>query len=321
MKERVDVAVPGAAAIELSGLDGANPLAFLAALGTLRMLDLEVADPLRAPTMRWASSGITWHPVLAFQHDGAPCSTDEFLDLLMRALERHADEAPFQWAKNTTVEPDRFRAFVRDAARAAEPGNRRLADFAAAFGCEALVDRQGKVQDTALRTMSGAGHQHFLQSMRLLVQVTEREHLESALFERWAYRDDRPSMRWDPMDDRRYALRWEDPSRDKIRTVRGANRLAIEALPWFPTAPGRRRLETVGFSGTRLRWPVWCVGVTAAVVRSLLSHPSIHGEDGPVVRRELHEMGISLVYESRRITVGKFRNFTPSVAVLEGNPS
>jgi hypothetical protein len=48
----------------------------------------------------------------------------------------------------------------------------------------------------------------------------------------------RPSLRWDSVDYRRNTLRAfdpPDPATAPILTVRGANRLAVEALPWRPT--------------------------------------------------------------------------------------
>ncbi|RMG51367.1 MAG: hypothetical protein D6717_12960, partial [Gammaproteobacteria bacterium] len=184
--------------ITLEGLDGSNLLGFLAALGLLRLLDSVGGGTAHGPTMRWQPAGSTWHPVVSFSQDGAPASKEDLLDALEAAIEAQSDESPFTWAKDTAVSPEEFRRFAQAAALRARPDERRAADFAAAFACEALLDRQGRVQDSALRTMSGAGHQHYLESMLLLVRSTNREHLEHALFERWAYRDERPSMRWDP---------------------------------------------------------------------------------------------------------------------------
>src|SRR5690606_35990470 len=84
------------------------------------------------------------------------------------------------------------------------------------------------------------------------------------------------NLRWDPIDDRRYALRWENPSADPSKTMRGANRLAIEALPLLPTMPINSRLGTTGFQGSGTRdtfftWPIWSVPLNMPVVASLLS--------------------------------------------------
>ena len=77
--------------------------------------------------------------------------------------------------------------------------------------------------DTAFRTMSGAGHQHFLGFMRELAVHTTADQLRRALLSRWDYADSRPSLRWDPADYRPHALRADDPSTDPIKTMRGAD--------------------------------------------------------------------------------------------------
>ena len=133
------------------------------------------------------------------------------------------------------------------------------------------------------------------------------------MFLPWQYADDRPNLRWDPVDDRRYALRWNEPSGDPVRTMRGANRLAVEALPLFPTAAGERRLQTTGFSqrpgqGVMFTWPIWDVPLKMGTVRSVLSLPELQ-EPRPN-RDVLSAMGIVEVYRSERITRDKYRNFT-----------
>ncbi|GAB4222394.1 MAG: hypothetical protein Kow0062_19580 [Acidobacteriota bacterium] len=303
--------------VVLGGLDGSNPLAYLAALGTLRILDLANDDPFEPPKMHWTLSGATWHPVVAVAAGGDVLDNRaEFVEHLAAALERHGDDRPFRWAKDTNVDPGTFRSFAEKAAAEASAADRRIPDFAAAFASESLTDRQGRVQDTALRTMSGAGHQHFVGFMRQLVGVTERSHLAAALFDTWAYGDEPPSMRWDPADDRRYALRWSNPSGDQIQTVRGANRLAVEALPLMATAPRVSRLETTGFDRTTWRWPIWVHSIDVRVVRSLLTHPALHpGRHTLPDLPALRELGVAEVFQSKRITVGKYRNFTPAVPV------
>lgn len=121
-----------------------------------------------------------------------------------------------------------------------------------------------------------------------------------------------------PQDDRRYALRWHEPSGDPIRTVRGANRLAIEALPVFPTAPVGQELNTTGFTqrrgkGVFLTWPIWKPMIELDIVRSLLAHSELQSERPN--RKKLSKMGIAEIYRSQRITQGKFRNFTQSYPV------
>ena len=114
-------------------------------------------------------------------------------------------------------------------------------------------NRPGLIRDTAWRTVSGAGHQHFLETMRKLADESDLDSLERCLFHPWTRPDTRLSLRWDPQDDRRYAHRWRDPAdrKDRPATEWGANRLAFEAISLFPVAPAGRWLATTGFRGVR----------------------------------------------------------------------
>ena len=292
----------------LNGLDGSNPLGFLAALGVLRTLALkDVPGDWR---MRWRiSSGGVWTPVL----DGSSkVEKGAFIDLLLSALRR--DQTPeFSFSKNLNVTVSKFRQVAEAAKTNASSGNRRFADFVASFGCDAIMANKGSaIQDTALRTMSGAGHQHFLGTMSELVVKIQDSDLQRSLFEKWDYADEKLGLRWDPVEDRRYALRWGNPSGDATRTMRGANRLAIESLPLLPSIPVGRKLQTTGFSrrdrAIMFSWPIWVRSIGLDVTRSLLAYPQM--QDSLPDQRVLRSMGVAEVYRSERITVGKFRNLT-----------
>lgn len=305
--------------ILLPGIDGANPLGFLAALGTLRTLTGD-ADAIR---LHWTKHANAWRPVLTMPE---PIEPDALIERLAAALARHANENAFTLGDNPSVLLDVFRTYAQQAAQTAWNGNRTWADFAAAFAGEfPPSDKDDKVPDTALRTMSGAGHQHFIKFMRNFIEQTRPDHLRKALFETWRYDDPIQNMtlRWDPSDDSRYALRWSDPSGDpnrkSIGSMWGANRLAIEALPLLPTLPTRRQLETTGFHTegarrTHWTWPIWDKPVGLGTVRSLLDMADVQRSDCPGVQpQELGARGIVAVYRSRRLTSGKFRNFTMGV--------
>ena len=294
----------------LSGLDGGNPLGFLAAVGTLATA--YVANSALAWRMRWTAQHGSWCPALCANR---VVSGDELVELLAFAPQREVTPE-FDFDRNLSVDVEKFRKVAQDAQRSASSRDRRYADFVTAFGCEVVVARDGtNVEDTALRTMSGAGHQHFLGTMKQLLDAAKPEHLHSALFDTWDYSDVKLGLRWDPEEDRRYALRWGDPSKtgkNPIRTMWGANRLAIEALPLLPTVPDGRRLETTGFSrrdgAVLFTWPIWECAVGPEVVRSLLALAEL--QESEPDRTNLGAMGVVEVYRSQRITVGKYRNFT-----------
>ncbi len=299
----------------LAGLDGANPLAFLAALGTLRGLTL--AWPKRRVCLSWLLRD-AWRPRLHLA--GGRLEEEEVLDGLQRFLEMRPGHAALEIADNLAIQAAAFRGHALDAAGAAfaQTEERAGADFIAAFGCDAVADRQGRIQDTALRTLSGAGHQHFLKTMRELAEKTTRDHLQRCLFSPWSHSDTLYSLRWDPEDDRRYAHRWRDPSKETAGTEWGANRLAFEALPLYSVMPVGRSVKTPGFSGNRRSntfwtWPIWEPAADLDTVRSLLALRKL--QDCASERNDLSAMGVREVFRAQSITVGQYRSFTPSKPV------
>ena len=306
-------------ALVLSGLDGGNPLAFLAAVGTLRTATR--AEPSAEWRLAWTIHDGHWSPRLVGggmgANHGVPLTEEGLVELLMPTLAAMDGDPALSFADDLTVGREQFRRVAHEACRTATPSDRHFADFITAFGCDGLtVARKDRIQDTALRTMSGAGHQHFLKAMRELVTETDSESLKRSLFSPWRYTDPRPSLRWDPVDDRRHALRWKNPSGDAVQTMRGANRLAIEALPLLPTSPGERRLHTTGFSerrgeGVHFTWPIWEPPLAVELVRSLLSLEDL--QQSRPNRDRLLARGVVEVYRSERITVDKYRNFTAAV--------
>lgn len=315
-------------AIPLQGINGTNPLGFLTALGVLRTAAIALPDA--NVRMKWVAGGV-WHPVLMLNQE---LSTEALTSLLHQSLtDRQSDDHFVRLGRNINVARDEFRRASLQILDSSNARNRTSIDYFAAFGSDALVSFNdgGTIQDTALRTMAGAGHQHFLETMRNLIVACQPAHLEKALFRTWIYDDPTQtlSLRFDPMDDNRYALRWRNPSGDPYRrnsgSMLGANRMAIEAIPFFVTSPGEKRLQTTAFTGYRsddtfMHWPVWSVPLSMSVVQSLLfSHALVAPFENA---KALQSCGITAVFCSQRITVGKVRNFTlgrPKWAALAGS--
>jgi hypothetical protein len=292
--------------IELAGLDGSNLLAYLAALGTLRVLTLAERD--RCVRMSWTDRGY-WTPLV---HGTSAATADELVDLLAQRVcgEESVDDA-WKIGKDLTLSCEEFGDKIREAVKGSGHGQRVTVDFLAAFGSDVYGAGPKKelMSDTGFRTMSGAGHQHFLGFMHELAAGTGVEHLRRSLMAPWDYADGRPSLRWDAADFRPHALRAVDPSGDPIKTMRGANRLAVEALPLFPTAPQARRIRTTAFqegdNGIEVWWPIWTDALELGTVASLLAAGD-----------ERVRPGVVQVFRATRFTEGKYRNFSPSKATL-----
>jgi hypothetical protein len=303
--------------IEMTGLDGANPLAFLGALGVLRSSHAMFSDDAN-PLMSWKLLNGVWNPIIILS---TPVTHDGFVQALNTYLSKMAGHPALTFSKNLQIPQMRFRQLCENAVQTwCDKTDTVASEFFSAFGCDGIVDDKNDVNDTALRTMSGGGHQDFVKFMSELAKITTSENIAEAVFGPWRYDDPRPSLRFDPSDDRRYALRWRNPSQDKIRTVRGANRLAVEGIPLLSVAPVGRKLETTGFSGHRRNntywtWPIWSAPVSLDTCRSLLSMKALQGQQSNESLFDLKARGIKAVFRTQRITVGKYRNFTPATQI------
>jgi hypothetical protein len=152
-----------------------------------------------------------WTPVV----EGSSANTaDQLVELLAaRVCGEKAVQEAWKIGQDLTLRCEEFGEALREAAGKAVRGDRVNVDFLAAFGCDVYGAGAKKelMADTGFRTMSGAGHQHFLGFMQELALSTEPQHLRRTLFELWDYEDGRPSLRWDPADYRPHALRAVDP--------------------------------------------------------------------------------------------------------------
>lgn len=312
--------------IVLTGLRADNPLAFLAALGTLRVLTL--AEPDDPPRMGWTMHGGAWRPVVKSTslHDAQAAvravygarSRPEHLfpaDLVQPALRLSPldKRKKPRWAGRIRFPLEVFRAYLgRQAYNACDE---RTQAYAPVWGSELRVkEYDGKecVEPTPLDFT--AGNQKFCQMVTELADALTLQHVDEALFGPWKYKDEKLSFRWDPMEDRRYALSARDPSGETVVTVWGANWLALEGLPLLPIVPNSRRPHPVCVrqdNGTiRLRWPVWEPRITCEAVRSLLVQYACWPNS------EARARGIVTVFESVVVQpTGYYRNFSPARAL------
>jgi hypothetical protein len=307
----------------LSALPAGNPVGFLAAVGALSATDRAFAQ--MRPTMGWVQGNTGWTPELSLNAD---LSIDELVEGIHRELAALSRCGAFSIADDLSIPVNDFRKTTAAGAAASSAADRLFVDYLSAFGSEAIEAApggkpNGLISDTAFRTMSGSGHQHFLGAMRTFIEDTTVEHLRSALFDNWTYNDpvEKHSMRWDPVDDVRYALRWRNPSGDPGRksggSSWGANLLAIEGFRHFPTMPVTGSLRTTGFShwkrrGTYWTWPIWTGQIQLETIRSLVALRELQIDDlgnDLKSREKLRQCGVREVFRVQRITQGKFRNF------------
>jgi len=286
----------------LTGLDGSNPLAFMAALGTLRIIGQSPGAPIR---LSWREEG-RWRPVLHLPPGAADPADAVMMDL---RTWKNAPELSLQYEKegksgkkvrDLKPRPGVFKKFLQKAVKEAA-GQRRFADFAAAYGTDMARDGKGNTKPTAFHFT--AGQQNFLEMVAQLAEGVRKEHIDEALFGPWRYESELPVLRWDVSGERLYALLASDPAGEKARGVPGADWLAFQALPLFPCFPeaalgGTARVVTTGFEGHGkdfvFRWPLWTVPATVSTVGSLLAQAN-----HDLSAEERRARGIAIVLESQ----------------------
>jgi hypothetical protein len=244
----------------------------------------------------------------------------ELTELQRRWLDHAAPH--LNYGPDTKFKAAEWRAWEQQAQAAAneQPFH---ADTLAALCSSACQDEEGLAEDTAFRTVRGAGHQHFLGIMAAQLLALTPQRLTKSLFAPWAYDDpvEALSLRWDPLDNVRYALRWRNPSGDPERKKQGgmvgASALAAAGLPLYPVHCRQAELLTTGFTETKKTttwtWPLWETAIDIATTRSLIALAESQEEKPD--HRQLSPRGIFRLYRCERFTQGKFRNFTPAVAV------
>ncbi|HEY7338332.1 MAG TPA: type I-U CRISPR-associated helicase/endonuclease Cas3 [Bryobacteraceae bacterium] len=317
--------------IELDALDGANPLAFLAALGTLRLLTR--ALPECAPRLSWEQRLGAWRPVLWTAQPLEPARICEILiqrgldiktmftgDLLAASVsvspKNKKGEA--SWKDKLKFPVEHFREFCRMAGRSPSV----LQEFAAAWAGETAPNVEDD-KDLALRTGFDftAGQQAFIGMLRELKETCTAADVQKSLFTGWRYSTGAVSMRWDTQDEKRqYALQASDPTKSENPPAadRGANFLAAESLPLFPMTPNRGA-DQAGFEGKgdgrSWTWPIWTPPMGLDAVRSLLTSPLVN-RGGPWPPEARQHIGVSAVFQSRIVMPsGRYRCFTPARSV------
>ena len=296
----------------LNGLDGSNPLGFLAAIGTAVVLQ-DVFPEIR---LGWEQIEGGWRPFLS----GCGDDEQEFAEKLSAIL-KDASMTVFDVDNKMPFDAEKLSRKLRDVQYCSSIADRRDADFLSSFGTELYPDQKnGQFQDSRFRMVrsgdsAGQGLPFYAKEMRKKVGI---DHIQRTLFHAWDYQDTGYSLRWDPIEDQRYALRWRDPSKSSQGTMLAANSLAVEALQWFPVIPVGNQAQTTGFQRLGRRetyfvWPIWTPMVGMETVRSLLALDDLKE---PVPRSSLAKRGIEEIYRSQRIQQNQYySNFLAAVSV------
>lgn len=295
----------------LEGLVGNNPLGFLAAIGVQVAFEHEVQKP-----GLWWTEDITPHAVVheAFTLDRIVDRAAQMFDEWRASYSMSPagpDGATLPKGDELKLKPPDIRAYLANAVAD------RASDLATALVAEGSLDKQGVAKPSDLYFT--AGQMKFLQMARKILDDVGAPDLRKGLTGPWPYDSPLPSLGWDVVDDRVYALRATNPSPEKKLTNPGPEALAILGMSRFPVFAGRDRTLTQGFSGTwktgHYSWPLWRNPTGPQGVKSLLAH-AYH--DGTTSRQDWYRAwGVFTVLRSpvRRSDQGGYGTFGPAETV------
>ena len=285
--------------LNLDGLNGSNPLGFLAALGVVAV----ISPTCSKASLHWEMSGRGWVPVLSGCGTNRKYLITKLYDALKAATTRHIFDVPDQFP----FEHSKLASQMVDIRAQTSVHSRRSADMLAAFGSEVYKDDKGCFTSSKFRMVRNIDKLPCRVKNNL--ELLEQRHLESTLFNTWTNDEQCKPLRWDPDINKRHALEGGKPLHSNTGML-AANCLAVEALQFYPTMSDGRRIQTTGFTRQNGKWyfvwPIWTPPVRRCVLRSLLAmrHNNL---------MQLAHMGIVQIYVSSRISDGHYGNFGPAV--------
>lgn len=259
--------------VELTGVDGSNPLGFLAALGLLRVATTH------SPSAR-----------LAFAADGSfnalfngLKNPSELAKLVAADAERAAGSPSWRLTyakaeKRETKEvadlkapPIEFQSFLMRCLECWMNGDDEAVAYAAAFGTDVAVDGKGNTKPTAFHFT--AANQQFLGTVEAIRASLTEEWIESSLFSGHGQKQG-ANLRWDPAAERNWALMASNPNDDGTQVDAPLEWLAFRGLPLVPSFPRGARIITTAVLGRgddmTFTWPLWSPPASLQTVRSAL---------------------------------------------------
>jgi hypothetical protein len=261
--------------IQLVGVDGSNPLGFLAALGMLRVVP-------GAKVGFWDDGSFR-----AFV-DGRDESESDLATLISddaKAAEHRRAPWRFTYTKAATKkqgpqevadlkpQPDVFKSFLATCVDAWLAGNEEAAEYAAAYATDVAVDKTANKNTKPTAFHFTAANQTFLGAVEGIRASVTQEWVKESLFEGHA---DKPgsNLRWDPDSERNWALMANNPNAEGTRVDAPLEWLAFRGLPLLPSFPRGRRIITTGVADQggdmTFTWPLWTVPVSRNTTRSVL---------------------------------------------------
>ena len=287
----------------LKGIQVDNLLGFLAILGLLR--SLESTKPNWHPRVYWVGQPLSANLSIA------ECTTENDIAEICNegVVQLGKQYAIFENIKDLKFSKDDFRNLAKKSRM-----NRENAQLVSTLASDGVTKKnKDEVEPTPLCAMFGAGHQHFLERLKIVPSKGTSEDIRLALFSTWDYTDTTFSFRWDPIEHRSYAHQHGNPSEtsNKIGTVNGANRLAAIGFGTISSAPKARDIVTPGFSNfnrnTVFSWPLPSAPTSLSGYLALMSHPKLIDEKQC---QDLALYGVKGIARVQRFKNDRYFNFT-----------
>jgi len=259
----------------LNGLNGSNPLGFLASVGLVRLLE---GQGHRARLGFTEDGGFrAWIECNPRLHDipGIIAMDAESAERLQpwRLEYEKQEKRGVKVVADLKAPPEHFRRFLALAIDEWLTGRPEKSNYAAAYGTDVAVDGKGNTKPTAFHFT--AANQQFLGAVEDTRGKITRDWIEESLADRDGKTKPGSNLRWDPGAERSRALMGVNPNDDGTAVNAPLEWLAFRGLPAFPCVPHGSRILTCGVTGRRqdelrFHWPLWSCGASYATVRSLL---------------------------------------------------
>ena len=303
-------------ATHLTGIEGTNPLGFLAALGVQVAFESEPEQPLL-----WWSDDVTPHAVVDenFSVDRIGDQALQVFDQWKSSLAldpKHHDGSSLHKGDALKLSSDDMRIYLSQAVQ-----DNTASPLISALIAEGSLDRKREAKPSDLYFT--AGQQKFLAMARKILNGVTKHDVIEGLEGPWSYSSKLPSLMWDVVDDRVYALAADDPSKEKKLTNPGPEALALLGMSRHQVFGVRNRTLTLGCSGSwkegRYTWPLWHRPASPSSVMSLLVHASHDRPTETERHRWFRAWGIVTVLKSpiRRSGQGGYGTFAPPEVVWQ----
>ena len=250
----------------LPGLEGNNPLGFLAALGVQEALHIQDLDV----RLWWTNELIPT--------DVVDVPLDRLVECISTALQgwsKHRSLNPHISSKDSSAKfsPPDIRQYLK-----VTQDQKIGSSLATALISEASIDNKGVAKPSDLYFT--AGRLLFVKIARTLLASLDEDDIESALLGPWKERST-SSLGWDTSYIP-YSRAPTKPGAGDKSAYPGPEALAVLGMSRHPVFTGNKRTLTQGCSGTwqhtLYTWPIWHHPSGYGTVRSLLAqarHPEI----------------------------------------------